>query len=252
MKQYLSLLRDVLENGEPRVERTGVGTVAVFGRTLRFDLTEGFPLVTTKKMFWSGIIDELYWILSGSTNINDLPERTRKWWTPWATESGDLGPIYGKQLRDFDGVDQLEYITGLIKTNPTSRRILYTLWNPGELKEMKLPPCHGIVVQFYITNENKLSLQVYCRSQDVFVGTPVNIASYALLCHLVANWCELEVGELIWIGGDVHLYSSHLETAKLQLSRLPYLLPGLRITKEGEVLLTNYSYHPPIKVEVAV
>lgn len=264
MKQYHDLLQDILENGVKKEDRTGTGTISVFGRQLRFDLSKGFPLVTTKRLHLKSIIYELLWFLNGETNIEYLNKNGVTIWDEWADENGELGPIYGSQWRnwiDRDGnsIDQIKMIIDQIKNNPDSRRIIVSAWNVGDLSKMALPPCHAFF-QFYVAN-GTLSCQLYQRSCDSFLGLPFNLASYALLIHMVAQQCELEVGDFVWTGGDVHLYLNHLEQAKLQLTREPYPLPTLKIRRKPASIfdyqfedfeILNYQYHPGIKAPIAV
>ena len=264
MKQYLDLMRHVLEHGDPKTDRTGTGTLSVFGWQMRFRLQDGFPLLTTKKLHTRSIIHELLWFLQGDTNIRYLKENGVSIWDEWADENGDLGPVYGKQWRhwqtaDGRGVDQITRLIEGIKRNPDSRRHLVTAWNPGEVENMALPPCHALF-QFYVAN-GRLSCQLYQRSADIFLGVPFNIASYALLTHMVAQACELEPGDFIWTGGDCHLYLNHLEQAREQLSREPRPLPQLRINpavkdvfafRFEDFALEGYDPHPHIKAPVAV
>lgn len=264
MKTYLGLLEHILQQGAKKSDRTGTGTLSVFGYQMRFDLSKGFPLVTTKKLHMRSIVHELLWFLRGETNIHYLKENGVSIWDEWADAQGDLGPIYGKQWRswpkaDGSNVDQLSTIIQQIKTNPDSRRLIVSAWNVGELDEMALMPCHALF-QFYVA-DNKLSCQLYQRSADVFLGVPFNIASYALLTHMVAQQCELEVGDFIWTGGDCHLYLNHLEQAKTQLAREPFPLPQLQINRKPDSLFTyhyedfefvNYVAHPSIKAPIAV
>jgi thymidylate synthase len=264
MKQYLDLLTDILENGVKKDDRTGTGTVSVFGRQLRFDLQKGFPLLTTKKLHIRSIIHELLWFLSGDTNIKYLQENGVTIWDEWADENGDLGPVYGAQWRSWKGadgqtIDQISEVINQIKTNPNSRRLLVSAWNVGEIGKMKLPPCH-YAFQFYVA-DGKLSCMWQQRSVDTFLGLPFNIASYALLTHMIAQQCDLEVGELIFTGGDVHLYLNHIEQAKLQLTREPRPLPKLVIKRKPESIfdykfedfeIVDYNPHPHIKAPVSV
>lgn len=264
MKQYLEMLQHVLDNGEDKGDRTGTGTRSVFGYQMRFDLQQGFPLTTTKKLHIRSIMIELLWFLNGDTNIKYLKDNGVKIWDEWADESGDLGPVYGEQWRrwkkpDGDTVDQIQNVVDTIKTNPNSRRILVVAYNPGVADEMALPPCHSLF-QFYVAN-GKLSCQLYQRSCDIFLGVPFNIASYALLTHMIAQQCDLDVGEFIWSGGDVHLYSNHFEQAKEQLSRDPLPLPKLKIKRKPDDLfsyeyedfeIVDYEAHPSIKAPIAV
>jgi thymidylate synthase len=264
MKQYLDLLNDILENGVKKDDRTGTGTLSVFGRQLRFDLQKGFPLLTTKKLHIRSIIHELLWFLSGDTNIKYLQENGVTIWDEWADENGDLGPVYGAQWRSWKGadgrtIDQISEVIEQIKTNPNSRRLLVNAWNVAEIDKMKLPPCH-YAFQFYVA-DGKLSCMWQQRSVDTFLGLPFNIASYALLTHMIAQQCDLEVGELIFTGGDVHLYLNHIEQAKLQLTREPRPLPKLVIKRKPDSIfdykfedfeIVDYHPHPHIKAPVAV
>jgi thymidylate synthase len=264
MIQYLNLLKYVLENGKFRKDRTGVGTYSVFGAQVRFNLEEGFPLLTTKKLHVKSIIYELLWFLRGDTNIKYLHEHGVTIWDEWADENGDLGRIYGAQWCDWrapDGrsINQIDEIIEQIKTNPTSRRLIVSAWNVGELNQMRLPPCH-ILFQFYVS-EGKLSCQLYQRSADIFLGVPFNIASYSLLTMMVAQVCGLKPYEFIHTFGDLHLYSNHVEQAKLQLSREPRKLPIMKLNpdiknihdfKYEDFELIGYDPHPPIKAPVAV
>lgn len=263
MRQYLDLLRHVRDQGAPKDDRTGTGTRSVFGYQMRFDLAAGFPLVSTKQLHLKSIIYELLWFLRGDTNIRYLREHGVTIWDEWADEGGDLGPVYGKQWRSWptaDGnVDQLAEVVEQIKKNPDSRRLIVSAWNVGELDRMALLPCHALF-QFYVA-AGRLSCQLYQRSADVLLGVPFNIASYALLTHMVAQQCELAVGDFVWTGGDCHLYLNHLEQADLQLSREPYPVPELVIRRRPPTLfdyefedfeIRNYRYHPPIKAPIAV
>lgn len=264
MKQYLAMVQHVLDNGSDKSDRTGTGTRSVFGHQMRFDLQQGFPLVTTKKLHIRSIMIELLWFLNGDTNIKYLQENGVKIWDEWADENGDLGPVYGEQWRRWkkpDGttVDQISNVIESIKTNPDSRRMLVVAYNPGVADEMALPPCHSLF-QFYVA-DGKLSCQLYQRSCDIFLGVPFNIASYAMLTHMMAQQCDLEVGEFIWSGGDVHLYSNHFEQAKTQLQREPLPLPQLKIKRKPADIfsyqyedfeIVGYESHPHIKAPVAV
>lgn len=264
MKQYLDLLSHILENGNEKTDRTGTGTKSVFGYQMRFDLQKGFPLLTTKKLHTRSIFYELLWFLKGDTNIKYLHDNKVTIWDEWADENGDLGPVYGKQWRAWQGADgkitdQISQVVNQIKNSPDSRRMLVSAWNVGEVEQMALPPCH-IVFQFYVAN-NKLSCQLYQRSADVFLGVPFNIASYALLTQMLAQVCGLEAGEFIHTLGDAHLYLNHIEQAKLQLSRTPYELPKLKLNPEikdifdfkyEDITIEDYVSHPHIKAEVAV
>lgn len=277
MNQYLDLLQNILDNGHQKSDRTGTGTLSIFGHQMRFDLSEGFPLVTTKKIHLKSVIYELLWFISGDTNTKYLEDNGVKIWREWQDENGDLGPVYGAQWRswpDYDGtaIDQIATVVEQIKTNPNSRRLIVSAWNVAdlpietlspaqnvELSRMALGPCHCLF-QFYVA-DGKLSCQLYQRSADVFLGVPFNIASYAILTHMIAQQCDLNVGELIWTGGDVHLYLNHIEQAKLQLSREPLVPPKICIThkpasifdyqyEDFEVLA--YCSHPAIKAPISV
>jgi thymidylate synthase len=264
MRQYLDLLKHVLEDGVPKHDRTGVGTRSVFGYQMRFDLSQGFPLVTTKKLYVKAIVYELLWFLSGDTNVRWLQQHGVTIWDEWADENGDLGPVYGKQWRSWPAagggsIDQMANVVSAIKKTPDSRRLMVTAWNPAEVDKMALPPCHCLF-QFYVA-EGKLSCQLYQRSADVFLGVPFNIASYALLTLMVAQVTGLKPGEFVHTFGDAHLYRNHLDQARLQLSRTPYPLPTMRLNPAVEdlfafryedVALENYRAHPSIKAEVAV
>ena len=264
MRAYLDLLRHVLEHGAEKSDRTGTGTRSVFGWQMRFDLRAGFPLVTTKKLHVKSIVHELIWFLRGETNIGYLREHGVGIWDEWADEHGDLGPVYGRQWRAWptaDGgvVDQIARVIEQIKRNPDSRRLIVSAWNVGELPKMALQPCHALF-QFYVAN-GKLSCQLYQRSGDIFLGVPFNIASYALLTHMVAQVCGLEVGDFVHTLGDAHLYNNHFEQARLQLSREPRALPRLRLNAEvrsifdfryEDVVVESYDPYPAIKAPVAV
>jgi len=264
MKQYHDLLNHILENGNKKSDRTGTGTISCFGHQMRFDLSKGFPMLTTKKLHLKSIIHELLWFLNGDTNVKYLQDNGVKIWDAWADEKGDLGPVYGKQWRRWetaDGrvIDQISRVVDLIKTNPDSRRIIVNAWNVGELDQMALTPCHCLF-QFYVA-DGKLSCLLYQRSADSFLGVPFNIASYALLTMMMAQVCDLEVGEFVHHFGDVHLYSNHLDQAALQLTREPRSLPTLKINPEVKSIfdfkfedftLENYNPHPHIKAAVAV
>lgn len=264
MKQYLDLMRHVLLNGAEKSDRTGTGTRSVFGHQMRFDLSEGFPMVTTKKLHLRSIIHELLWFLKGDSNIAYLKENGVSIWDEWADENGNLGPVYGVQWRSWptaDGrhIDQISKLMDQIKNNPDSRRHIVSAWNVAEIDNMKLPPCHALF-QFYVA-DGKLSCQLYQRSADIFLGVPFNIASYALLTFMVAQQCDLEVGDFIWTGGDCHLYSNHFEQAHQQLARTPYELPQLVIHRKPNSIfeykfedfeIVNYQSHPHIKAPVAV
>ncbi len=264
MKQYLDLMRHVRENGVFKEDRTGTGTYSCFGYQMRFDLSEGFPLVTTKKLHLRSIIHELLWFLSGDTNIRYLKENGVSIWDEWADEDGNLGPVYGSQWRSWpaaDGrhVDQITQLVEQIKNNPDSRRLIVSAWNVGEIENMALPPCHAFF-QFYVA-DGKLSCQLYQRSADIFLGVPFKIASYVLLVHMMAQQCDLEVGDFVWTGGDVHLYANHLEQTDLQLSREPKPLARLVIKRKPDSIfdyrfedfeIEGYESHPHIKAPVAV
>ncbi len=264
MQQYEDLMRHVRRHGVRKTDRTGTGTLSVFGYQMRFDLAQGFPLVTTKKLHTKSIIFELLWFLRGDNNVRWLQERGVSIWNEWARPDGSLGPIYGVQWRSWpspDGgsIDQLAQVVEQIRTNPDSRRLLVSAWNVGQLAEMALPPCH-VMFQFYVA-EGRLSCQLYQRSADIFLGVPFNIASYSLLTHMVAQQTGLEVGEFIWTGGDCHLYLNHLEQVDLQLMRTPYPYPRLHIKRKPPTLfdyeyedfeILDYQCHPHIKAEVAV
>jgi thymidylate synthase len=264
MKQYLDLMRHVLENGTQKHDRTGTGTISVFGYQMRFNLEEGFPMVTTKKLHLKSIIHELIWFLSGDTNIKYLKDNGVRIWDEWADENGNLGPVYGSQWRSWptpDGrhIDQISQIIHQIKNNPDSRRIIVSAWNVAEIENMALPPCHSFF-QFYVA-DGKLSCQLYQRSADIFLGVPFNIASYALLTMMVAQVCNLKPGDFVHTLGDAHLYNNHLEQTKLQLTREPRPLPTMQINpdvkdifgfKYEDFTLLNYDPHPHIKAEVAV
>ncbi|NRD70821.1 thymidylate synthase [Psychrobacter okhotskensis] len=277
---YLDLLRQVMSEGTEKGDRTGTGTLSHFGAQLRFDLAEGFPLLTTKKVHFKSIVYELLWFLSGSTHVDYLQVNGVRIWNEWATAeqtarfnrpAGDLGPVYGHQWRNYgaskrddgsynnDGVDQITQVVEQIKTNPNSRRLIVSGWNPGEAEQVALPPCHTLF-QFFVA-DNKLSCQLYQRSADLFLGVPFNIASYALLTHMVAQVCGLEVGEFIWTGGDCHIYQNHREQVELQLTRELYTLPTLTLNpdvndifafKYEDISVDSYESHPAIKAKVAV
>lgn len=264
MKQYHDLLQHILAHGVFKSDRTGTGTYSVFGYQMRFDLSQGFPLITTKKVHIKSVVHELLWFLKGDTNIQYLKENGVSIWDEWADEQGELGPVYGKQWRSWqcaDGrvVDQISNVIHQIKTKPDSRRLLVSAWNVGDVDSMALPPCHTLF-QFYVAN-GKLSCQLYQRSADVFLGVPFNIASYALLTHMVAHVCDLGVGDFVHTFGDAHIYSNHLEQVKLQLSRQPRHLPTLALNPAiknifdytySDISILNYEPWPAIKAEVAV
>ncbi|MBS1557626.1 MAG: thymidylate synthase [Bacteroidetes bacterium] len=264
MQQYLLGMNDILENGMLKTDRTGTGTKSVFGRQMRFDLSQGFPLVTTKKLHTRSIIYELLWFLRGDTNIKYLKDNGVTIWDEWADANGDLGPVYGSQWRSWpapDGrkIDQIAQVIQQLKTKPDSRRHIVSAWNPAEVDNMALPPCHALF-QFYVA-DGKLSCQLYQRSADYFLGVPFNIASYALLTEMVAQQCDLKPGEFVWTGGDVHLYANHFEQAKTQLMREPFPLPKLIMKRKPASIfdyqyedfeVVNYHSHPSIKAPIAV
>jgi thymidylate synthase len=264
MHQYLSLMREVRDNGVKKEDRTGTGTLSLFGHQMRFDLSEGFPVVTTKKLHLRSIIHELLWFLKGDSNIQYLKDNGVSIWDAWADENGELGPVYGVQWRNWpkpDGghVDQISQVMQQLKEDPDSRRIMLSAWNVGEIENMALPPCHCLF-QFWVA-EGKLSCQLYQRSCDIFLGVPFNIASYALLTHMLAQQADLKVGDFVWTGGDCHLYSNHLEQADEQLKREPLPLPRLAIKRRPPSIfdyeyddfeILNYESHPHIKAAVAV
>lgn len=264
MRQYLDFLRHILANGEEKHDRTGVGTKSVFAHQMRFDLQQGFPLVTTKKLHTRSIFHELLWFLTGDTNIRYLHENKVSIWDEWADGNGNLGPVYGKQWRRWecaDGrvIDQIANVVAQIKKNPDSRRLIVSAWNVADVDKMALPPCHALF-QFYVAG-GRLSCQLYQRSADAGLGVPFNIASYALLTHMIAQQCDLEVGEFIWTGGDCHIYLNHLEQINEQLTREPYPLPQLKIVRKPESIfdyvyedfvIEGYQSHPHISMPVAV
>jgi thymidylate synthase len=264
MQQYLDLMRHVRENGTLKADRTGTGTYSVFGHQMRFDLSAGFPLVTTKKVFLKGIIHELLWFLAGSTNISYLTDHNVHIWDEWADEHGELGPVYGSQWRSWPGpdggtIDQIEALVEGIRTNPDSRRHIVSAWNVAEVNHMALPPCHTLF-QFYVA-DGKLSCQLYQRSADIFLGVPFNIASYALLTMMIAQVCDLALGDFVHTMGDAHLYTNHLEQTDLQLSRSPLPLPQMRLNPDVNDIfgfvyedfeLTGYECHGAIKAPIAV
>lgn len=264
MQQYEDLMRHVYEHGTPKTDRTGTGTRSVFGHQMRFNLSEGFPLVTTKRLHTKSIFIELLWFLRGDSNVRWLQEHGVSIWNEWADADGDLGPVYGVQWRSWptpDGrhIDQISNVLQQIRDNPDSRRLIVSAWNVSDIPNMALPPCHAFF-QFYVA-DGKLSCQLYQRSADIFLGVPFNIASYALLTHLVAQQCDLEVGDFIWTGGDCHLYSNHFEQVELQLSRKPFPYPSLNIKRKPASLfeyeyadfeILDYQFHPHIKAPVAV
>ena len=264
MDAYLDLMRHILEHGAEKGDRTGTGTKSVFGYQMRFDLGKGFPMVTTKKLHLPSIVHELLWFLKGDTNVKYLQDNGVRIWNEWADENGDLGPVYGKQWRKWetkDGriIDQVKQAVETIKTNPNSRRIIVSAWNVGELEDMALMPCHAFF-QFHVA-DGKLNCQLYQRSADVFLGVPFNIASYALLTHMMAQVCGLEAGDFVHTLGDAHLYNNHLEQARLQVSREPLPLPTLKLNPEiediddftyADVEVVGYNHHPHIKAPISV
>lgn len=264
MQQYHDLMQHVLDHGSEKTDRTGTGTLSVFGHQMRFDLGAGFPLITTKKLHLRSIIHELLWFLKGDTNIAYLKENKVSIWDEWADGNGDLGPVYGSQWRSWRGadgqtIDQIAAVVEQIKTNPDSRRLIVSAWNVAELPKMALPPCHAFF-QFYVA-DGKLSCQLYQRSADIFLGVPFNIASYALLTMMMAQVCDLKVGDFVHTLGDAHLYSNHIDQAKLQLSRHAYPMPTMKLNPDvknifeftfDDFILENYECHPHIKAEVAV
>ena len=264
MRQYLDLMRHVLGHGTPKTDRTGTGTLSVFGHQMRFDLAAGFPMVTTKKLHLRSIIHELLWFLKGETNTRYLKENGVSIWDDWARADGELGPVYGYQWRSWPApggghIDQIAEVLRQLKATPDSRRIIVSAWNVADIPKMALAPCHALF-QFYVAG-GKLSCQLYQRSADIFLGVPFNIASYALLTHMVAQQCDLDLGDFVWTGGDCHLYSNHLEQTREQLSRSPYPLPQLTIKRRPDTLfdyryedfeISGYQSHPHIKAPVAV
>lgn len=262
MKQYLDLLQDIMDNGQDADNRTGIYARKVFGRQMRFDLSKGFPLVTTKKTYLRAIIHELIWLLSGNTNIKYLHDNNVTIWDEWADENGDLGPVYGHQWRNFNsqGIDQIKDVIERIKKNPQDRRLIVSAWNPAQIDEMALPPCHCFF-QFDVTPDGKLNCMLYQRSCDMFLGVPFNIASYSLLTMMIAQVCGLKAGEFVHTLGNAHIYSNHFDQVKLQLSRQPYPLPQMKINpmvkniddfKFEDFELVDYQCHPTIKGDVAV
>ncbi|EOR23513.1 thymidylate synthase [Niallia nealsonii AAU1] len=264
MRQYLDLCEHIISNGVRKEDRTGTGTISTFGYQMRFDLSEGFPLITTKKLHLRSIIYELLWFLNGDTNVKYLQDHNVRIWNEWADEKGNLGPVYGHQWRSWttregNTVDQISELIHTIKTNPDSRRLIVSAWNVGDIEKMALPPCHCLF-QFYVA-DGKLSCQLYQRSADVFLGVPFNIASYALLTHMIAQVCDLEVGDFVHSFGDVHIYTNHIEQVKLQLTRDPKPLPQLKIKQDVKDIfsfayedfeIVNYEAHPHIKGVVSV
>lgn len=264
MKQYLNYLEHILTHGTQKIDRTGVGTLSVFGYQMRFNLQDGFPLITTKKLHIKSIVHELLWFIKGETNIAYLKENGVTIWDAWADSAGNLGPVYGKQWRKWENsqgriIDQLSQVIQQIKTNPDSRRLIVSAWNVGELDQMALPPCH-LLFQFYVA-AGRLSCQLYQRSADSFLGVPFNIASYSLLTSMIAAQCDLSVGDFIWTGGDCHIYTNHIEQVRQQLTRTPYALPVLHFKRKpsslydyifDDIEILNYEAHPHIKGQVAV
>ena len=264
MQQYLDFLQRILDEGETKGDRTGTGTISLFGHQMRFDLADGLPAITTKKIHWPSVVHELLWFLSGETNVGYLQENNVKIWNEWADEEGNLGPVYGKQWRRWstnDGklIDQVSGAIQQIKETPESRRIIVSAWNVGELEEMALMPCHAFF-QFYV-NEGKLSCQLYQRSADAFLGVPFNISSYSILTLMIAQVCDLQPGEFVWSGGDCHLYLNHLEQAKLQIERKPMDLPKLRLNPKisdidefsyEDIEIIDYIHHPHISAPISI
>jgi len=261
MKQYLDLLKDVMENGVDKMDRTGVGTRSVFGRQMRFDLNEGFPLVTTKKVHLKSVIYELLWFIKGDTNVKYLQDHGVRIWNEWADENGDLGPVYGAQWRNWnnEGIDQLQDVINRIKNTPNDRRMIVSAWNPSQIGQMKLPPCH-MMFQFYVAN-GKLSCMLYQRSCDMFLGVPFNIASYALLTMMIAQVCNLGIGEFVHTLGDTHIYHNHFDQVRQQLSHTPFALPKMKINPNVKNIndfeyedfeLIGYQSYEAIKAKVAV
>lgn len=264
MQQYLNFLQEILIHGIRKDDRTGTGTLSIFGYDMRFDLSQGFPLLTTKKIHLKSVIYELLWILRGDTNVQFLKDHGVSIWNEWADETGDLGPVYGKQWRSWEGkdgkiIDQMQQLVKNIKLDPDSRRLVVSAWNVGDLEKMALPPCH-LLFQFYVA-KGRLSCKLTQRSADAFLGVPFNIASYSILTHMIAQQCDLEVGEFIWSGGDCHIYANHMEQVKEQLSRKPMPIPKLKILRRPESLfdysfedfeVVDYRHYPPIKAAVAV
>ncbi len=264
MEQYLDFLRRILADGEEKGDRTGTGTISVFGHQMRFDLSDRLPVVTTKRVHWPSVIHELLWFLSGDTNVGYLQDNKVRIWNEWVDEKGELGPVYGKQWRKWEAddgrvIDQIEVAINQIRGNPNSRRIIVSAWNVGELEEMALMPCHAFF-QFYV-NDGRLSCQLYQRSADAFLGVPFNISSYSLLTCMMAQVCDLEPGEFIWTGGDCHLYLNHLEQARLQVSREPLELPTLNLDPSVKSIddfsfehieIGDYNHHPHISAPISI
>lgn len=263
--QYLKAVESILESGERRDDRTGTGTLAKFGIVMRHDLSEGLPILTTKKTFWKGALRELHWFLSGSTNINDLHPSIHSWWAPWADEDGDVGPIYGKQWRSCGGVDQFDDLLLSLKNNRNSRRHIVSLWNPPDVKAgdelKKLPPCHGVSMQFYVTNDDKLNCMMHQRSGDMFLGVPINMASYSFLTHAIANMCGYGAGEFIHIIGDAHVYMNHIDQCREMISREPMSMPNIVLksslttwsdVNEHNISIVGYNSHGVLSGEMSV
>ena len=264
MQQYLDFLRRILAEGEEKGDRTGTGTISVFGHQMRFDISQGFPAVTTKKVHWPSVVHELLWFLSGDTNVGYLQENNVRIWNEWADDEGNLGPVYGKQWRKWESsdgrvIDQIDSAIEMIVNNPQSRRIIVSAWNVGELDDMALMPCHAFF-QFYV-NGGRLSCQLYQRSADAFLGVPFNISSYSLLTCMMAQVCDLEPGEFVWTGGDCHLYQNHLDQARLQITRAPLELPLLRLDpsvksidefRYEHISIDDYNHHPHISAPISV
>lgn len=259
--QYLNLLKQILEEGIETHDRTGIGTKSIFGTRLEFDISKEFPLLTTKYVWFKGIVHELLWFISGSTNVKYLLDNDVRIWDNWCDKDGEVGPSYGKQMRDCGGVDQLDEVIKSLKESPYSRRHIISLWNPPDISKTILPPCHGTVIQFYVGNDNKLSCQMYQRSNDEPIGKPFNIASYALFTYMIAQVTNLEPGKLIIVGGDSHIYLNQIEAVKEQLKRDPYPLPTVELNphiknindfKYNDFKLVNYKHHPKISMKIAV
>lgn len=265
MKSYKDLLTSIYETGQNREDRTGVGTRSLFGAFFKHNLWEGFPALTTKKIYFQGVKDELKWFISGSTNVYELPEKIQKWWKPFADEDGDLGPIYGNLWRNYPtncyGVDQLQSVINSLQNNPYSRRHIINTWHPGLIDQMALPPCHGNIIQFYVANNNYLNCQVYQRSGDLFVGVPINIASYSLLTHIISNIVDMKPGQLSMCFGDLHIYNNHLTQVEEQLEREPTPLPKLELSQKindidsidwDKIHLVDYNPQSAIKAPLNV
>ena len=262
MKTYLEMLQHVFDNGIEREDRTKTGTIGVFGYQNRYDLQEGFPIVTTKKVFWRGIVEEFLWmVVRGSIDVSELEDRGVNFWSPWKGDDGTIGPGYGKQFRNCDSVDQVQSIIDGVQDNPESRRHVISLWNVSEIPEMELPPCHGVTIQFYVRDGEFLDCQMYQRSADIFIGVPFNISFYSLFTHVVAQLCDLKPGHFVHTMGDAHIYQNHVDQVKEQLSREPYDLPTLKLNPDivdiddftwDDIELEGYEYHPYISAPVAV